>query len=193
MITQYGSEKENKILSSALELFVEKGFHGTSTSAISKRAGVSTGILFHYFSTKEELITKLFFYIKSEFYKNMISNIDLDIENIEASLKDMWLDTITWINENKLGFRFINQFHYSPFYTEYKNNREILTYDNKANDFFKLGIESGYFVNINIDLMRNNIYNLVVSFIEVIDHLGYIDEDLIEQGFNCALASVKKV
>ena len=49
-------EKEQKILDTSLKLFVERGFHGTSTAEIAKTAGVATGTLFHYFKTKEELI-----------------------------------------------------------------------------------------------------------------------------------------
>ena len=58
------SSKKEQILTSALELFVTLGFHGTSTSAIAKNAGISNGILFHYFKTKEELITELYIEIK---------------------------------------------------------------------------------------------------------------------------------
>jgi AcrR family transcriptional regulator len=54
------NEKEQKILDTSLVLFVEKGFHGTSTAEIAKTAGVATGTLFHYFKTKEELIDRLY-------------------------------------------------------------------------------------------------------------------------------------
>ena len=57
-------EKELQILNASLKLFVENGFHGTSTAEISKSAGVATGTLFHYFKTKEELINRLYLYSK---------------------------------------------------------------------------------------------------------------------------------
>ena len=44
-----------QILQIALEQFIKKGFHGTSTREISKIAGVSSGLMFHYFDSKEAL------------------------------------------------------------------------------------------------------------------------------------------
>ncbi|MBW2185312.1 MAG: helix-turn-helix transcriptional regulator, partial [Deltaproteobacteria bacterium] len=41
-------EKRKQILGSALELFAEQGFRGTSTAEIAKHAGVATGTLFHH-------------------------------------------------------------------------------------------------------------------------------------------------
>lgn len=55
-------QKEMKrllIIQTALDLFVERGYYGTKTSQISKRAGISEGLLFHYFPTKEILLEEL--------------------------------------------------------------------------------------------------------------------------------------
>ena len=46
------SDNREKILTTALTLFTERGFFGTPTSLISKEAGVATGTLFFYFPTK---------------------------------------------------------------------------------------------------------------------------------------------
>jgi len=43
------------LIEAALELFVEKGFAATRAEEVAKRAGVSKGTLFLYFSSKEEL------------------------------------------------------------------------------------------------------------------------------------------
>jgi TetR/AcrR family transcriptional regulator len=44
-----------KILSSAQTLFIERGFDGTSMSAIAKHSGVTQSMIHHYFGSKEEL------------------------------------------------------------------------------------------------------------------------------------------
>lgn len=50
------SEKTRSlILRTAIKLFARHGFDRTSTAAIADEAGVSQGILFHYFKTKENL------------------------------------------------------------------------------------------------------------------------------------------
>ncbi len=47
--------RKEKILDSACEIFTVKGYHGTSTTEIAKHAGVSQGLLFHYFGDKENI------------------------------------------------------------------------------------------------------------------------------------------
>ena len=47
--------RPGELLDAALDLFVEKGFAATRAEEVAKRAGVSKGTLFLYFSSKEEL------------------------------------------------------------------------------------------------------------------------------------------
>lgn len=51
--------RKQQIFQTALDLFVQQGYYGTKTSQISKRAGISEGLLFHYFPTKETLLEEL--------------------------------------------------------------------------------------------------------------------------------------
>ena len=50
------TEKQEKILKAALELFALEGFKATSTSKIAKRAGVSEGLIFRHYENKEGLL-----------------------------------------------------------------------------------------------------------------------------------------
>lgn len=45
-----------KITKAALELFSERGYAATSTRRIAKHAGISEGLIFHYFPNKKELL-----------------------------------------------------------------------------------------------------------------------------------------
>ena len=47
--------RPGELLAAALDLFVEKGFAATRVEEVAKRAGVSKGTLFLYFSSKDEL------------------------------------------------------------------------------------------------------------------------------------------
>lgn len=51
--------RRKQIIQATLDLFVERGYYGTKTSQISRRAGISEGLLFHYFPTKEILLEEL--------------------------------------------------------------------------------------------------------------------------------------
>ncbi len=47
--------RPGELLAAALELFVEKGYAATRSEEVARRAGVSKGTLFLYFTSKEEL------------------------------------------------------------------------------------------------------------------------------------------
>ena len=48
-----------KILSVALELFARKGYHATSVSQIAKKAKISKGLMYNYFTNKEKLLDEI--------------------------------------------------------------------------------------------------------------------------------------
>lgn len=50
------TEKQEKILKSAQQLFATEGYHATSTSKVAKIAGVSEGLIFRHFGNKEGLL-----------------------------------------------------------------------------------------------------------------------------------------
>jgi len=43
-------------MDTALDLFANKGFHSTSIQDIAEKAGISKGLLYNYFDSKEDLI-----------------------------------------------------------------------------------------------------------------------------------------
>lgn len=50
------NEKINLITNAALDLFATKGFANASISMIAKEAGISKGLLYNYFKSKDELL-----------------------------------------------------------------------------------------------------------------------------------------
>ena len=51
--------RRNEILLVALDLFIKKGYGGTRITDIAKAANMSTGLLFHYYESKEKLYEAL--------------------------------------------------------------------------------------------------------------------------------------
>lgn len=70
------TNRKAKIIETALELFATNGFHGTSISMIAKKAEISKGLMYNYFSSKEELIQVIIFAGIDELMKNFDSNKD---------------------------------------------------------------------------------------------------------------------
>jgi AcrR family transcriptional regulator len=52
-------QRRNHILEIALELFAHNGYERTSISLIAEKAGISKGLIYNYFSGKEDLIKSL--------------------------------------------------------------------------------------------------------------------------------------
>ncbi len=50
------TEKQQRIVDTALELFAHQGYASTSTQKIAQRAAVSEGLIFRHFSNKEGLL-----------------------------------------------------------------------------------------------------------------------------------------
>ncbi len=48
-----------EILNAALELFARNGFHATSISQIAEKAGISKGLMYNYFNSKDDLLKNI--------------------------------------------------------------------------------------------------------------------------------------
>lgn len=67
---------EARIIQAALEIFVRKGYHGTSILEITKKVGVTKGALYAHFSSKGELLLRIIDEFKSRFIGGMISALE---------------------------------------------------------------------------------------------------------------------
>lgn len=77
--------RPGELLAAALDLFVEKGYAATRAEEVAKRAGVSKGTLFLYFSSKEELF-------KAVVRANMSGRFDewnVEFEQFQGSSTEM--------------------------------------------------------------------------------------------------------
>ena len=53
-------EKRRLLLDAAVRVFARKGYHACRVGDIAKEAGVAHGLLYHYFSSKEEVLETIF-------------------------------------------------------------------------------------------------------------------------------------
>ena len=56
---QIREEKRKQIMDVALKLFAMEGYHATPISRIASEAGISKGLMYNYFDSKEALMLKL--------------------------------------------------------------------------------------------------------------------------------------
>ncbi|RLD68755.1 MAG: hypothetical protein DRI95_02035 [Bacteroidetes bacterium] len=104
-------EKRAIIMEAAVEVFAEKTFMGASVSMITKKAGVSKGLLYNYFESKEDLLRQIIFEGFEEFAHVFDPNKDGSLtENefkyfIDETFRLLQKDTYFW----KLYFSIVMQ------------------------------------------------------------------------------------
>ena len=131
-------DKKKKILESALKLFNEKGIDNTSTSLISKEAGIATGTLYLYFETKVDLIVELGTSIQEESLQSFLDLIESSVSY--ESLEKFWLERVEWGVNNPDKYKFMLQFKPSPY--NIKNPKlKIPDHDKKLLNLLEVGIK----------------------------------------------------
>ena len=66
--------KRRQIIDSAIECFANTGYHAVSISELAKHAGISKGLMYNYFKSKDELLKTIFV----EIIDIMVQQIDPD-------------------------------------------------------------------------------------------------------------------
>lgn len=59
LTTDAATERRDQILAAAMVCFARKGFHQTSMQDMSEEAGISVGLIYRYFASKEAVITAM--------------------------------------------------------------------------------------------------------------------------------------
>ncbi len=90
------------ILENALALFAKKGFKGTSISDIAKASGVSKGLAYNYFKSKNDLMMAVFGMLENEIGSifNVMKSTDDPFEKlkiiIDLTFKNLKKDEKFW-------------------------------------------------------------------------------------------------
>lgn len=83
-------QSRKKILDAALEVFAKHGYHLTTVDAIAKTAGVSKGLMYNYFKSKEQVLQELMI--------GMIENLMCEFMPLHPEDKFTRKDVINFIN-----------------------------------------------------------------------------------------------
>jgi AcrR family transcriptional regulator len=81
--------RRETILTAALELFAFKGLAATRISDISSRAGISQGLIYHYYQSKEEIFTALILTAMEK-----MNEAALILEKLPVSAKDKLIHAV---------------------------------------------------------------------------------------------------
>jgi AcrR family transcriptional regulator len=106
--------KNELIITTALRLFVENGFHGTATSKIAQEAGVANGTLFNYYATKEVLIVSMYVGVVKKMDDFIIDSMPSHSVSKE-SFRSLFWASLQWNLNNPVEYKYIQLFNNSPY------------------------------------------------------------------------------
>lgn len=95
-----------QILDAALDVFAHKGFHSATIADIAQKAGIAKGLLYHYYSSKEELLTHIVINGMNNLIEKFDENHDgvLTDAEMELFINDMFRKIVENRNYWKLYF-----------------------------------------------------------------------------------------
>lgn len=179
------TDKQQKVVETAILLFAEKGYANTSTSEIAKVAGVAEGTIFRHFGTKDNLLLSVIL----PFIKESIPSMAEDVFNrvlakdsacFEDFLRAFLTNRIQFIHENKEIFQVvIKEILYSdelrkelfPFLPKniaqrftkvidlYKQNGELIDYPSNNLQKTIFTFAGGYLVSRFVLLPNDTVYD----------------------------------
>jgi len=82
-----GERTRAEILQAASQLFIEKGYHGTSMRAIASQAGIALGNIYNHFPNKEELFIQVLL-VRHPFYEVLPAIVAAQGETTEEFVRD---------------------------------------------------------------------------------------------------------
>lgn len=147
-------QRRDDIIEAALDLFTRKGYHGGSIREIAKNAGITEGLIYHYFEGKEDIYRAI--------VDKMMGMRDEILEHIrlEKSLDE---------NIRTLAGLFVNRIGKNPFWVRFVKLIVVVTpTQNKELRRVIAGrVEQGM-------LMLGNLFDLKKEAGEIRDIDGYL-------------------
>ncbi|MEZ5042939.1 MAG: TetR/AcrR family transcriptional regulator [Saprospiraceae bacterium] len=112
------------IREAALEVFAKYGYHSASITQIAKEAGVSKGLLYNYFASKEELLQSIVQEAMEANEASWLKSLESDLPPFEK-LKKATENTIDLVKSNLHHWRLLTALSFQP--DVFKSMEEMLT------------------------------------------------------------------
>jgi AcrR family transcriptional regulator len=135
---QQALESKNRIFNSAIDLFNEIGFENVTIDNICKKAGVSIGLFYNYFNSKDQIIVEVYNTMDLD-YERVYNELPEDVELFEKLL--LMVNYIA-VSTQTLGKSFL-RIVYRRFLMLEKENVSLLNEDRPIYKFVNMFVEEG--------------------------------------------------
>ncbi|SDI73186.1 TetR/AcrR family transcriptional regulator [Alteribacillus bidgolensis] len=105
----------DKIKKTALELFAENGYDGTSLSDIAKRVGIKKPSLYNHFDNKEAL----YFATIEDVFRAYVDYVneslaDIKVKTVKTKLKQALISTAQFLSSDDIGMMYMRVLMFPP-------------------------------------------------------------------------------
>jgi AcrR family transcriptional regulator len=107
-------DKREGILAAALDLFVERGFHGATVPEIAERAGVGAGTIYRYFVSKEALVNALYQQFKTEITDVVLKDFPVD-KPARQMIHHLWSRLADFACGHERAYAFLELHHHADY------------------------------------------------------------------------------
>src|SRR5690606_27519218 len=128
--------KKCAIFESTLRLVMKQGFHGSPMSQIALDAGVATGTIYHYFSSRDELISELFKHCRQRIGDAMFKPEEQRLP-YPRYFTAIWMNLVNFYMANPEVLSFMEQFFSSPYAEAVHEQRFGVQMRDELADFFR--------------------------------------------------------
>ena len=145
-------EKRDRIINSAIEEFSLYPYEKASTNNIVKNAGISKGLLFHYFESKQDLYDKITGFVINKLYDEITAQINWDERDLLERIKKLV------IAKMKIGRIYPNMFDFIIKALADKNAKkveDIYEFYEKYGITFEQLLKEIYTRNVDYSLFSN--------------------------------------
>ncbi|UKS29470.1 TetR/AcrR family transcriptional regulator [Paenibacillus sp. HWE-109] len=190
-------ERYNKVqkavLETTLHLIIDRELQATSMSLIAKDSGVSTGNIYHYFSSKEDIINELYKAIvqfNGEFVTKDLNHAD----SVQEQFQQAWNRVFELGRKYPKGFRFIEQYSFSPYiYEQTKEDAYKGGWCGPLEKLYRQAVEDGVFVALEPHMMVQMHYGSIVYLLKLYQrNMQDLTKEIVDQAILACWNAVSK-
>ncbi|KAF0250219.1 MAG: TetR family transcriptional regulator [bacterium] len=141
--------KHQAICDGAIELITANGFGDTSIWKIAKAANVSPATIYVYFENKEDLLNKVYLFVKQEMSKELLQGVKQSL-SVAQAFKAIWENFYQYATKNPVRFAFTEQFANSPLVEGCRE--ESMNYFQPLLELFERGKKEKVFKDISLEI-----------------------------------------
>ncbi|NLG04064.1 MAG: TetR/AcrR family transcriptional regulator [Clostridia bacterium] len=153
-------EKQDSIINAALKVFGENGYKRASTDVIVKQAGISKGLLFHYFISKQGLFSFIYDYS----VRFMTLEVNQTVKKDETDFFELQKQIEQAKTRVMKNYPYMQQFFDSLKFENHPDALSALTQDDKQNaikelyaDFYQQADLTKFKEHVDVSYIRNMI------------------------------------